>query len=72
MGLRISSIASPTSSQGVLGAGAVVTFTVGLNQPAVVTGSPVLLLNDGGAAIYDPVLSDAQSGAVHSFISTMK
>ena len=57
MALRISSIASSTSSQGVLAAGAVVTFTVGLNQPAVVNGSPVLLLNDGGVAIYDPVLS---------------
>jgi FG-GAP-like repeat len=57
MALRISSIASSASSTGILKAGSTVTFTVGLNQPAVVSGLPVLLLNDGGVAVYDPVLS---------------
>ena len=57
MALRISSIASSASSTGILKAGSTVTFTVGLNQPAVVSGVPVLLLNDGGVAVYDPILS---------------
>jgi len=57
MTVRISSIASSTNATGTLKAGAVVTFTMGISQPVTVTGVPVLILNDGGVAVYDPVLS---------------
>ena len=47
----ISSIADSPSS-GDLGAGKVVTLTLNLNEAVTVTGTPQLMLNDGGIATY--------------------
>ncbi|MCA6125153.1 hypothetical protein J6500_25130 [Bradyrhizobium sp. WSM 1704] len=41
-----------TAGSGLLGAGQVVTFTITFDEPAVVTGQPRLLLNDGGIAVF--------------------
>lgn len=61
MAVTIKSIQVSAPSTGVLKAGSVVTFTLRLSQPSVVSGQPVLLLNDGGVGVYDPVLSQPGS-----------
>ena len=47
----VTSVASSPGS-GAFGAGKVVTLTVNLSEPVIVTGAPVLKLNDGGTAAY--------------------
>ncbi|MGI4950439.1 MAG: hypothetical protein ACRYGM_01410 [Janthinobacterium lividum] len=46
---------------GVLGAGRSVAITVTTSEAVTVAGTPVLVLNDGGTATYDPTASTATS-----------
>jgi VCBS repeat-containing protein len=52
-------VASPTSGEVITGN--TVIITVDTSQPVTVAGTPVLLLNDGGTAAYDPVHSTARA-----------
>ena len=49
--------ASPSS--GDVTTGQTIVFTLDLSAPATVVGAPVLALNDGGGAIYNPGASDS-------------
>ena len=56
----ISTVAT-TPGSGTLGLGGVVTFTLSTSEPVTVTGTPTLMLNDGGVASYNPTGSTPNS-----------
>ena len=57
----ISGIEASSATQGVLGVGSVITFTLKAGSPLMVTGAPTLVLSDGGRATFDPAASTIDS-----------
>ena len=52
---------TPSPTTGDLNAGKTITITTAMSGPEIVTGTPELLLNDGGVAIYNAAASTATS-----------
>jgi hypothetical protein len=66
--VSIVSVNATPSASGTLKTGQFVTFTLTLSQNVAVEGLPTLILNDGGVAVYSPLLSNLPNVMVFTYI----
>jgi hypothetical protein len=70
MTVRVTSVKSTASAQGILKIGDSVTFTVALNRPVEVSGLPMLITSEGYLAVYMPGLSANPQELVFRYAAT--